>query len=132
MERVPDPDAAAFHEFVVARSPALLRSAYLLVGDRDRAEDLVQTALVKTYLAWRRIRDTGAVEAYARRVLMTTATSWWRRRTYLENPGEVPDRASDAAADAFDERLDRDVLWPLLLALPIRQRAVLVCRFYEH
>lgn len=134
MTRVPGPgtDAAAFHEFVVTRSPALLRSAYLLVGDRDRAEDLVQVALVKTYLAWRRIRDSGAVEAYARRVLMTTATSWWRRRTYLENSGDVPDRASAAASDAFDERIDRDALWPHLLALPVRQRAVLVCHFYEH
>ncbi|HKD97837.1 MAG TPA: SigE family RNA polymerase sigma factor [Micromonosporaceae bacterium] len=125
-------DTEAFREFVVSRSPALLRTAYLLVGDRDRAEDLLQTALVKTYLAWRRIRDTGAVEAYTRRVLMTTATSWWRRRTYLELPGEVPDSLSQAAADAIDERLDRDTLWPHLLALPARQRAVLVCRFYEH
>jgi RNA polymerase sigma-70 factor (ECF subfamily) len=125
-------DTEAFREFVVARSPALLRSAYLLVGDRDRAEDLLQTALVKTYLSWWRIRDAGAVEAYARRILMTTATSWWRRRPYLEQPGDVPDAASPAAADALDERLDRDALWPHLMALPARQRAVLVCHFYEH
>jgi RNA polymerase sigma-70 factor (sigma-E family) len=124
-------DREAFREFVAARSPALLRSAYLLVGDRDRAEDLLQTALVKTYLSWSRIRDSGAVEAYARRTLMTTATSWWRRRSYLEQPGDVPDTASLAAADALDERIDRDLLWPHLLALPVRQRAVLVCRFYE-
>jgi RNA polymerase sigma-70 factor (sigma-E family) len=125
-------DRDAFAAFVAGRSTSLLRSAYLLVGTRDRAEDIVQSALVKTYLAWPRLRDPGALEAYTRRVLVTTAISWWRRRPYLERPGEVPDRPSQADADAMDATLDRDVLWPHLRALPPRQRAVLVCRFYEH
>jgi RNA polymerase sigma-70 factor (sigma-E family) len=125
-------DRDAFAQFVAGRSASLLRSAYLLVGTRERAEDLVQAALVKTYLAWPQIRDTGAVEAYTRRVLVNTATSWWRRRPYLERPGDVPDRPSPAAADALDAALDRDQLWPHMRALPPRQRAVLVCRFYEH
>jgi DNA-directed RNA polymerase specialized sigma24 family protein len=69
-----------FIAFVVARSPALLRTAFLLTGDRGHAEDLVQTALAKTYAAWPRIRDVGAVEAYVRRTMLTTYMSWRRRR----------------------------------------------------
>ena len=69
-----------FRDFVSARSGALLRTAYLLAGDWATAEDLLQTALTKTYLAWRRLGQIEAVEPYARRVLVNTATSWWRRR----------------------------------------------------
>ena len=71
------PQEEAYREFVAARYPALLRTAYLLGGDWATAEDLVQTALAKTYIAWRRI-DPSAVEAYTRRVLVNTATSFWR------------------------------------------------------
>lgn len=118
-----------FREFVAARSAALLRSAYLLAGDWATAEDLLQTALTKTYLAWRRLGEIEAVEPYARRVLVNTATSWWRRRWHGERPTEfLPERA---IADATDEQLDRDLLWKHVKALPARQRAVLVLRFYE-
>ena len=64
-----------FREFVAARSAALLRTAYLLAGDWATAEDLLQTALTKTYLAWKRLGEIEAVEPYARRVLVNTATS---------------------------------------------------------
>jgi RNA polymerase sigma-70 factor (ECF subfamily) len=57
----------ALSEFITTRSAALLRSAYLLVGDRALAEDLLQTALVKTYLAWSRIRDHVSQTAAGRR-----------------------------------------------------------------
>ena len=118
-----------FREFVAARSAALLRSAYLLAGDWATAEDLLQTALTKTYLAWRRLGEIEAVEPYARRVLVNTATSWWRRRWHGERPTEfLPERA---VADATEEQLDRDLLWKHVKALPTRQRAVLVLRFYE-
>jgi RNA polymerase sigma-70 factor (ECF subfamily) len=120
----------AYREFVTARSHALLRTAYLLTGDFGQAEDLVQTALTKTYLSWHRIRDTGAVEAYVRRTMMTTATSWWRRRWRGEQPAEtIPERA--AAGDLAAASADRDELWRLLQRLPARQRAVVVLRFYE-
>ena len=83
-----------FREFVAARSAALLRTAYLLAGDWATAEDLLQTALTKTYLAWKRLGGIEAVEPYARRVLVNTATSWWRRRWHGERPTEVlPERA---------------------------------------
>ena len=120
-----------YTEFVRARSTALLRTAYLLTGDRGLAEDLVQTALTKVYLAWGRIRDRGSVEAYARRTLVTTATSWWRLRSWRrERPSGdlLPDVAVPAGTDAVDERAH---VWACVQALPPRQRAVIVLRYYE-
>ena len=120
---------ADFRQFVAARSAALLRTAYLLVGDWAHAEDLLQMALTKTYLAWRRLGEIEAVEAYARRVLVTTATSWWRRRWHGERPTAVmPDRPT---ADVIEAHIERQALWRHVHALPARQRAVLVLRFYE-
>src|SRR4028119_112749 len=84
-------DASAredFRSFVVARSAALLRTAYLLTGNRADAEDLLQTTLAKTYLAWDRIADREAVDGYVRRVMVNTQTSWWRRRKVDEHPTE--------------------------------------------
>lgn len=118
-----------FREFVAARSGALLRTAYLLAGDWATAEDLLQTALTKTYLAWKRLGGIEAVEPYTRRVLVNTATSWWRRRWHGERPTEVlPERPGP---DRHEEAVERDVLWQHVRALPPRQRAVLVLRFYE-
>jgi RNA polymerase sigma-70 factor (sigma-E family) len=118
-----------FRQFVAARSAALLRTAYLLVGDWAHAEDVLQNALTKTYLAWRRLGEFEAVDAYARRVLVTTATSWWRRRWHGERPTAVmPERITP---DAIDEHIERQALWRHVQKLPSRQRAVLVLRFYE-
>ncbi|MFG1914332.1 SigE family RNA polymerase sigma factor [Micromonospora sp. NPDC048898] len=118
-----------FREFVAARSAALLRTAYLLTGDWATAEDLLQTALTKTYLAWKRLGGIEAVEPYARRVMVNTSTSWWRRRWHGERPTEVlPERAG---VDEISQQLDRDLLWRHLRLLPQRQRAVLVLRYYE-
>ena len=80
-------DESEFDAFVVARSPALLRSAYLLVQDEGQAEDLLQTALVKAWFAWKRIEDP---EAYVRRIMVTTSASWWRRRWHRETPTDQP------------------------------------------
>jgi RNA polymerase sigma-70 factor, ECF subfamily len=122
-------DEDAFRAFVASRNTALLRSAYLLTGDHGQAEDLVQTALVKTYLAWSRIREPAAVESYVRRTMATTATSWWRGRRFRERVVEtLPDRAD---ADHIDPSLERDSMWSHLRELPARQRAVLVLRYYE-
>ncbi|WP_018789063.1 SigE family RNA polymerase sigma factor [Micromonospora sp. CNB394] len=124
-----DPLEEEFREFVAARSGALLRTAYLLAGDWATAEDLLQTALTKTYLAWKRLGGIDAIEPYARRVMVNTSTSWWRRRWHGERPTEVlPERAG---VDEIEQQLDRDALWRHLQALPARQRAVLVLRFYE-
>jgi RNA polymerase sigma-70 factor, ECF subfamily len=118
-----------FRDFVAARSGALLRTAYLLTGDWGTAEDLLQTSLTKTYLAWRRLGGIEAIEPYARRVMVNTSTSWWRRRWHGERPTEV--LPEQAATDEIERQLDRDMLWRHLRALPARQRAVLVLRFYE-
>ncbi|HZN77191.1 MAG TPA: sigma factor, partial [Micromonosporaceae bacterium] len=72
----------SFVEFVAARSSALQRAAYLMVGDVGLAQDLVQEALVKTCGAWPRLRDPGAAEAYTRKVIATTAMGWFRRRAW--------------------------------------------------
>ena len=123
------PEARAFHEFVAARSASLLRTAYLVVGDYQLAQDLVQESLVKTYMAWRRLRDVGNAEAYARRVMVTTSISWRRRRSFDERPVEVfPEVAVADAADVVAAEAD---LWTQLRALPPRQRAAVVLRYCE-
>ncbi len=119
----------AFRDYVAARSAALLRTAYLLTGNRADAEDLLQTAMAKTYLAWGRIRDSGAVDGYVRRVMVNSWTSLWRRRRVDEYAtDELPERAGrDPTAD-----LDlHDALWRALGRLPRRQRAAVVLRYYE-
>ncbi len=114
----------AFAAYVVGRRRSLLRAAWLLTGDWHLAEDLVQTALAKAYLAWRRIDEP---DAYVRRVLVTTYVTWWRRRWNAEQPtGELP----DTPADAVDTDLRRQVL-DVLRTLPRRQRAVVVLRYFE-
>ena len=119
-------DRGAYDGFVTARSQALLRTAYLLTGDRGLAEDLLQTALAKSWFSWGRI--DGPPEPYVRRVIATTYATWWRRRWRSEYPtGELPERATlpDTSVD------DRDALWRALGTLPRRQRAVVVLRYYE-
>lgn len=71
-----------FHSFVVARTHALSRTAYLLTGDAHLAEDLVQTALFKAARSWHRIK--GDPEPYVRRILYTQNVSWWRQRRLKE------------------------------------------------
>ena len=123
-------DEEGFTDFVRARSAALLRTAYLLTGDAGLAEDLLQTALAKSYVALGRLRDPAALEPYVRRTLVTTACSWWRRRAWRsERPSATqPDVRVESRTDQVD---DRDQLWAALRTLPARQRAVVVLRFYE-
>jgi RNA polymerase sigma-70 factor, ECF subfamily len=127
----PAPDEQ-FAAFVAARSQALLRTACLLTGDWATAEDLLQTALAKTYLRWTHIDRHGAPEAYVRRVLVNTSTSWWRRRWRGEVPtAALPDRPSDEGPAGTASIVDRSALWPALMELPRKQRAVIVLRYYE-
>lgn len=120
----------AFRAYVAARSPALLRTAYLLTGSRADAEDLLQTALAKTYLAWDRIREREALDGYVRRVMVNTQTSWWRRRKVAEfATDELPE--TTAGRDSGDDLALHDALWRALGGLPTRQRATVVLRYYE-
>ena len=122
-------DEHAFRDYVRARRPALLRTAYLLTGNLADAEDLVQSALAKTYLAWHRIEDRGAVDSYVRRAMVNTQISWWRRRRLEEFPtDEIPDQA------AADYPVSTDVQESLRRAidrLPHRMRAAVMLRYYE-
>jgi RNA polymerase sigma-70 factor (sigma-E family) len=127
---MPSRNWATFVEFVAARSSALQRAAYLMVGDVGLAQDLVQEALVKTFAAWSRLRDPGAAEAYARRVIATTAMSWFRRRAWsAERPSGLP---ADLPTPGHAEPVtDRAWLWQCLVQLPPRQRVAIVLRYYE-
>ena len=122
-------ERAEFRDFVAGRSGALLRTAYLITGNRTDAEDLLQTALAKTYLAWGRIRDREHPDAYVRRVMVNTNTSWWRKRRIDESPMEVMPEAP--GRDEFGDRDLHDALWQALATLPRKQRAVLVLRYFE-
>lgn len=122
-------DWTSFDDYVAARSVALQRAAYLMVGDVGLAEDLVQEALIKTYVAWPRLRETAAADAYVRRVITTTAISWFRRRRWTERPAN---RTTDAPVpEPADGVAERIWLWQHLLRLPVRQRVAIVLRYYE-
>ena len=121
---------AEFTAYLAARQPALLRTAYLLTGDRHQAEDVLQTSLAKLYLAWDRVRDRDSVDAYVRRIMVNENNSLWRRAwKRREQPtDEVPE--GTPALDTYNDG-GSDALWELVQTLPRRARAVLVLRYYE-
>ena len=121
---MPDSAPDDFRAFVVARTPALSRTAYLLTGDAHLAEDLVQTALFKAAKAWHRI--DGDPEPYVRRILYTQNVSWWRARKHRE----VALGSYDAPATTTDTDV-RLTLEQALSRLTSRQRTVLVLRYFE-
>ena len=123
------PTDEQFTELVHAAWPSLYRTAYLLLGDAAEAEDLVQTALAKTYASWGKVRDLAAAPGYARTTLVNTAASWFRRRSWRnERPTDaVPEGVTPPGPD----ETDRPTLVAALAQLPPRQRAVVVLRYYE-
>ena len=122
-------DRIPFGEYVRSRGAWLLRSANALTGNRDDAEDLVQTTLVKAYQSWDSVADPAAVDTYVRRVMINTHISVWRRRRVDEYPtDQVPDSAT---ADATDDSDLQDLLQRALDRLPRRMRAAVVLRYYD-
>ncbi len=120
---------ATFAEYVTARSAALHRAAYLMVGDVGLAQDLVQEALIRTYVAWPRLREPAYAEAYTRRAITTIAIDWSRRRASKERPLDPP---PDTSAPGHDDNVaEQTWLWQCLLQLPVRQRVAIVLRYYE-
>ena len=121
-----DEDYAAF---VTARWGALYRLAYLLTASPTSAEDLLQSTLEKAYVNWARIGRMEYAESYVRRMLANTLFSGRRRAWHREQPW---DELPEAMADSLEVPvLDHSLLWPLVCALPDRQRAVIVLRYYE-
>jgi len=113
----------ALESFARARFAALLRFGLLLTGNGHDAEDLVQTALMRTALRWRSVREP---EPYVRRAMVRLHVNWRTRIRARMADGPVPDLA--APADDPDTRM---VMWQALASLPPRQRTVLVLRYYE-
>jgi RNA polymerase sigma-70 factor (sigma-E family) len=120
-----------FRDFVAARGQALLRTAYLLTGDRQLAEDLVQAALEKVYPRWGTIRVAAAAEAYVRQVMYREQVSLWRRRRVPEVLTLAVPEPRRAGDDGHERVADRMVLRQALLQLGRRQRAVVVLRYFE-
>lgn len=119
----------AFAAYFASRSTAMRASAYLLCGDWHRAEDLVQVAFVKLYLAWSRLDGQDRLDAYTRKVLVRTflddgKRAWFRRVRLSDDP----DTASVPADTSIDDRL---MLLRALQRLPRRQRATLILRYWE-
>ncbi|MBA2953727.1 SigE family RNA polymerase sigma factor [Nocardioides sp. MAH-18] len=129
----PAPDDAGFRQWMLVRSPALRRKAYLLCGDWSAADDLVQDALVAMYPRWSRIVRGRNVDAYANRVLVGKHVDArrrpWRRERPADGVPDAVDSASERAIAAVDER--DGPLMAALATLPVGQRAVLVLRFTD-
>ncbi|GAA2429531.1 hypothetical protein GCM10010405_10330 [Streptomyces macrosporus] len=121
-----------FTSYVRTRGPVLLRTARSLTANPCDAEDLLQTALTKTYLAWERIEDQRALDGYVRRALVNTRTSQWRKRRVDEySCEELPEPEPVPVADPAEQQAVRDAVWRAVLGLPPRQRAMVVLRYYE-
>lgn len=119
---------AEFTDYATANRTRCRRTAYLLCGDWGLAEDIVQQALIKLYLAWSRVRRDGA-DGYVRRIISRTAIDEWRRRSRRQT---APD---DALIDIADPRSpigyeERSALIDALQQLPARQRQVVVLRHW--
>jgi RNA polymerase sigma-70 factor (sigma-E family) len=117
-----------FTKFVADRTHALFRVAYALTGNQHAAEDLLQTALAKTFVKWSRI-STDA-EGYVKRILYRDCVSLWRRRNRRPET-TMPNLPERAGADRADETVLRLFLRDALLSLPPRQRAVIVLRYLD-
>lgn len=129
MSRPPTDDE--FAELVHACWAGLYRTAYLMLGDAAEAEDLVQTALAKTYASWRKVRSLEAAPAYARTTMVNTASSWFRKKGWRnEQPTEdLPEHRYEQGHEA--DPTTRPTVLDALTQLPPRQRAVIVLRYYE-
>jgi len=125
------PDFAAW---VAARRPALLRAAVAITGDRDSAEDLVQTALAAVFPRWSTIRDHRAAEGYVRRAMVNQNVSWSRQRwrSTERSTADVPEPSERWVAMSLPRSAPAGTaLWSLVSSLPPRQRSAVVLRYYE-
>jgi RNA polymerase sigma-70 factor (sigma-E family) len=130
---LPDGAALDFEAYVRASGVRLKRIAFLLTGDPATAEDLLQTAYAKVLPRWDRVAADGDPDAYLRRVMVNTRTSWWRLRRGREySTGEVPEHLARAgrSLDPADEQVDLSALLAALRVLPRGQQVAVVLRHY--
>ncbi len=118
---------AEFVDFVTARRPYLRRAAYMMCGDWHQADDLVQQALAKLYVAWPRVRRDGREEAYTRQILLRTNIDTYRRGAHREQATDkLPDRAANVAFPVEE----RSALMEALQQLSEVQRKCVLCRHW--
>jgi RNA polymerase sigma-70 factor (sigma-E family) len=121
-----------YERYAMARAPALRRTAYLLCGDWARAEDLVQSALVKLYVAWRRAAHADNLDAYVRKILLRCWLDENRRGHGREvSVGELFDTAGTVVVPPEEQLALRDALLGALRRMPAGQRACVVLRYWE-
>src|SRR5262245_4416008 len=122
-----------FEEFVVAQLPVLIRYTTMLTNDRELAQDVVQDVLVRAHSRWRRISAVDRPDLYLKRMVTNEYLSWRRRRvrraSTLGRWGAT--LVVSAVADPAETMVVRSALNQLLGALPAKQRAVLILRYYE-
>lgn len=127
-----DGDRDDYTSFVQSQWTPLFRTAYLLTGDYQLAEDLLQTTLTKVYLAWPKVSRTQHPSAYVRKMLSNQAVSWWRRKASSEvSVREVTVADAVSFRDHGDTVAETHVVWEALSTLAPRQRAVIILRYYE-
>lgn len=122
-----------FEEFAAARLAVLLRYAVVLTGDRQLAQDVVQEVMARAQLKWATISRAEVPEAYVKRMVLNEYLSW-RRTWATRNVQAVGEKLADlgsAHPDHAHRVVEADDLWRRLAALPRKQRAVLVLRYYE-
>lgn len=129
------PGLESFTEFVTANRPSLVAAAAAACGDAQYAEDIVQEALIKVAVRWRKLQEERP-EAYCRRIIFNAAVSHWRqlrRRVRADGLAALSDRHGDrhATADPASELVDHAMLLELLRQLSARQRAVLYLRYVD-
>ncbi|MFT3873045.1 MAG: SigE family RNA polymerase sigma factor [Nocardioides sp.] len=128
---------ADFEEFYRATWPRLYRTALAVAGDAATAEDALQAAYARAYASWRRVRSAEHPVAYVRRIVVhevvsTRRRAWTRRERPSASPPEPADRAAPSTASPAEHKVtEHDAVWRAVLALPVRQRAIVVLRYYE-
>ena len=122
--------AIGFEELVGAARPTLLRAAHSVTGRHEDAEDAVQSSLLKAMRAWQRVanQERWRQQAYVRQIVVNTCRSGWRKWGSRVAIGDVPETVNAPETDTID---DRELLRQALARLPVRQREVLMLRYYD-
>lgn len=120
-----------FAEFFGRTWPFLFRTTYAVAGDVGSAEDALQSAYAKAYASWRRVRAADDPQAYVRRMAINELLGT-RRRAWWKSERSVADPSPTASLSSHEPSVvERDEMWSIVSALPPRQRAVIVLRYYE-